>query len=102
MGLAALLLALVGVMGLVSPAAADTGVPITKYYLDATLTPEGTTEVTIDMTMDFSQRSGRGPTFAFAERQEDGQNPDEVVLLPHLGLPSVLPQRRHHQHAGGA
>lgn len=85
-GLAALLLALVGVLGLVSPAAADTSAPITKYHLDATLTPEGSTEVTIDMTMDFSQKSGRGPLFAFSERQEDGQNPDEWFSFPISGF----------------
>ena len=85
-GLAALLLALGGMLGLVSPASADTAAPITKYHLDATLTPEGVTEVTIDMTMDFSRQSGRGPLFAFPERQEDGQNPDEWFSFPISGF----------------
>ena len=54
-GLAALLLAVMGVLGLGSSASADTSAPITKYNINATLTPEGSTDVTIDMTMDFSQ-----------------------------------------------
>ena len=82
MGLAALLVAVVGVLGLGSPAQADDSAPITKYHIDATLTPEGTTEVTIDMVMDFSQRRGRGPIFAFPERQRDGENPDEWYAFP--------------------
>ena len=82
MGLAALLVAVVGVLGLASPAHADESAPITKYHIDATLTPEGTTEVTIDMVMDFSQKRGRGPIFSFPERQRDGANPDEWYALP--------------------
>ncbi len=82
MGLAALLLAVVGILSLVSPAEADDNAPFTKYHIDATLTPEGVTEVSIDMTMDFSQVRGRGPTFLIQERQEDGQNPDEWFSFP--------------------
>ncbi len=82
LGLAALLVAVVGVLGLASPANADDSAPITKYHIDATLTPEGVTQVTIDMTMDFSQQRGRGPIFSFPERQEDGQNPDEWFAFP--------------------
>ena len=78
----ALMLAMVGVLGLVSPAHADASAPISKYHIDTTLTPEGVTQVTIDMTMDFSQLRGRGPTFSFPERQEDGQNPDEWFSFP--------------------
>ncbi len=81
-GLAALLLAVMGVLGLGSSASADTSAPITKYNINATLTPEGSTDVTIDMTMDFSQVRGRGPIFSFPERQEDGQNPDEWFAFP--------------------
>ncbi|RMB62252.1 DUF2207 domain-containing protein [Tessaracoccus antarcticus] len=82
MGLAVLLLAVVGMLGVASPASADQSAPITKYHIDATLTPGGDTQVTIDMVMDFSQFRGRGPTFVFPERQEDGQNPDEWFSFP--------------------
>lgn len=82
MGLAALLVAMVAMVGLASPASADTSAPITKYHIDTTLTPEGVAQVTIDMTMDFSQLRGRGPIFSFPERQEDGQNPDEWFSFP--------------------
>ncbi len=81
-GLAALMFAVVGVLGLVSPANADENAPFTKYHIDATLTPEGITQVSIDMTMDFSQVRGRGPEFLLQERQEDGQNPDEWFSFP--------------------
>lgn len=81
-GLAALLLAVLGVLGLVSPAHADDSAPISKYHIDATLTPQGVTQVSIDMVMDFSQFSGRGPQFVLPERQRDGQNDDEWFSFP--------------------
>ncbi len=81
-GLAALLLAVVGVLSMVSPASADGDAPVTRYHVDATLTPEGVAQVTVDMTMDFSQVYGRGPYLALGERQRDGQNPDEWFSFP--------------------
>ncbi|MGO1385375.1 MAG: DUF2207 domain-containing protein [Arachnia sp.] len=81
-GLAALLLAVMSVLGMVSPASANDDAPVTRYHVDATLTPEGVTEVTVDMSMDFSQLRGRGPLIALAERQEDGENPDEWFSFP--------------------
>lgn len=72
--LSALLLALVGMFGIVAPAAADDSAPITQYHVDVNLTPEGVAQVTIDMVMDFSQVDGRGPILLFPEYQDAGNN----------------------------
>ncbi|MDF1488886.1 DUF2207 domain-containing protein [Tessaracoccus caeni] len=72
--LSALLLALVGVFSIVAPARADDAAPITKYHVDVNLTPEGVAQVTIDMVMDFSVVSGRGPILFFPEYQDAGDN----------------------------
>ncbi|HMR49615.1 MAG TPA: DUF2207 domain-containing protein [Arachnia sp.] len=74
LALSALLLALIGVFGVVSPAMADDSAPITRYHVDVNLTPEGVAQVTIDMVMDFSVVSGRGPQLLFPEVQDAGDN----------------------------
>lgn len=81
LALSALLLALIGVFGMVSPAAADDSAPITKYHVDVNLTPEGVAQVSIDMVMDFSVLSGRGPILLFPEVQNAGDNHPDMQYV---------------------
>lgn len=74
LALTTLLLALVGVFGIVAPAAADDSAPITRYHVDVNLTPEGVAQVSIDMVMDFSVVNGRGPILLFPQYQDAGDN----------------------------
>lgn len=57
-------------------ARADDGVPITRFHADVTLLPDGTADVTIDFTMDFSQLRGRGPVYVLPYRQSAGNGKD--------------------------
>lgn len=63
------------------PAHAATGAPITKMHVDVQLDDEGTAQVTMDFTMDFSKRSGRGPVFQFFTTQEDGQDSSQQYVF---------------------
>lgn len=80
-GLSALLLALVAVWAVALPAAADDSAPITRYHQDVTLTEDGVAKVTVNMTMDFGAKRGRGPILVFPTRQDDGKNPDEQYVF---------------------
>lgn len=80
-GFVALLLALATTWVVALPAAADDSAPITKYHIDVNLTEDGVAQVTVDMVMDFSVVSGRGPYFVFPRTQEDGANPDENYVF---------------------
>src|SRR5690554_1641007 len=80
--LASLVIGLFGVVALVAPAAADEGAPYTQFHTTVDLSEDGVAHVTIEMTLDFGQRSGRGPLIDLVDRQADGQNPDEWYSFP--------------------
>ncbi|MCB0885786.1 MAG: DUF2207 domain-containing protein, partial [Propionibacteriaceae bacterium] len=74
--LASVVLALLTVLAVAQPAAADDNAPITRYDATVNLTDDGVAEITVDFTMDFSQVRGRGPIIILPLRQEDGADPD--------------------------
>ncbi len=80
-----LLLALfAGLLAVVVPAAtavADDSAPINKMDIAVELDSDGTAHVTMDFTMDFGRRSGRGPVLQFYTTQKDGRNPDEEYVF---------------------
>lgn len=63
------------------PAHAAGGTPYQDINVDVRLDDEGTAHVTMEFTMDFSKRSGRGPVLRFYTTQKDGQNPDEEYVF---------------------
>ena len=76
---------LVGLLAVFLPASSafadDESAPITRMDIDVDLEADGTAHVTLDLTMDFAQRRGRGPVFQFYTTQKDGQNPDEEYVF---------------------
>lgn len=75
------LLAILVVVVPATTARADDSAPITQMHVDVEMQPDGRADVTMDFTMDFGQRSGRGPIFLFYTAQEDGQDSSEEYVF---------------------
>ena len=76
-----------------APAAhAVDGTPYRDINVDVRLDEQGTAHVTMEFTMEFDQKSGRGPVLRFFTTQKDGQNPDEEYVFdyskPKVSSPS--------------
>ncbi|UFU05429.1 DUF2207 domain-containing protein [Ruania halotolerans] len=59
---------------------------IEQYHVNAEVHPEGTIEVTIDMTFDFADEPGHGPFLTLVERQEIPDDPDHYRVLEYSGI----------------
>ena len=65
-----------------APAAhAVDGTPYRDINVDVRLDEHGTAHVTMDFTMEFDKKSGRGPVLRFFTTQKDGKNPDEEYVF---------------------
>ncbi|WP_159622738.1 DUF2207 domain-containing protein [Ruania rhizosphaerae] len=59
---------------------------IEQYHVNAEVHPEGTIDVTIDMTFDFADEAGHGPFLTLVERQEIPDDPDHYRVLEYTGI----------------
>lgn len=70
------------------PAHADSGTPYQDIDVAVQLDSEGIAHVSMEFTMEFQERSGRGPLLMFYTTQQDGQNPDEEYVF-YFSKPTV-------------